>query len=76
MIIIKKILVIFLIFPVFFLGGCELFKSKTYLKDVVPSYEEYDKAVIFNPTNNEEYVLNEEEYNDIVLLIDKFYDLY
>ena len=74
MINIKKILVIFLIFPVFFLGGCELFKSKTYLKDVVSSYEEYDKAVIFNPINNEEYVLNEEEYNDIVLLIDKFYD--
>lgn len=74
MIIIKKILVIFLIFPVLFLGGCELFKSKTYLKDVVPSYEEFDKAVIFNPINNEEYVLNEEEYNDIVLLIDKFYD--
>lgn len=57
-----------------FLGGCELFKSKTYLKDVVSSYEEYDKAVIFNPINNEEYVLNEEEYNDIALLIDRLYD--
>ena len=74
MINIKRIFIIFLIFPMIFLGGCELFKSKTYLKDVVSSYEEYDKAVIFNPINNEEYVLNEEEYNDIALLIDRLYD--